>query len=215
MQYLSGALEKNGYKRKDINRVISRQKNPKPSKESEKFLSTSYLPYIKGCTDKLPRVLRKENVKVIFTAQYKIMSLFPKSKEKPKKLERPGIYQIPYECGKSYIGQTGRNISTRIAEHTTDTRRRNLKSAVAEHFQREQRDIRSNGKISECLPGKEVIGQGYTEKHWKLPNIKISPEMRASIWQEDGKPFSRIMNFTEDDHHTPMDRINDYKRNHK
>jgi predicted GIY-YIG superfamily endonuclease len=49
-------------------------------------------------------------------------------------LNVPGVYQIPCECGKVYMGQTGRSIKTRCKEH-----RRHIyldqpdKSAVAEH----------------------------------------------------------------------------------
>jgi hypothetical protein len=49
-------------------------------------------------------------------------------------LKAAGVYGIPYECGKVYIGQTGRSIEARIKKH----RRHNglyhpNKSAVAEH----------------------------------------------------------------------------------
>ena len=44
------------------------------------------------------------------------------------------MYSIPCSCGKVYIGQTGRHISTRIKEHMRDTRdRQGDRSAVAEH----------------------------------------------------------------------------------
>ena len=44
------------------------------------------------------------------------------------------IYKIPCECGKVYIGQTGRSIQLRIKEHETHIRLvQPEKSAVAEH----------------------------------------------------------------------------------
>lgn len=30
----------------------------------------------------------------------------------------PGVYQIPYECGKTYIGQAGCTVALRCQEHT-------------------------------------------------------------------------------------------------
>jgi hypothetical protein len=49
-------------------------------------------------------------------------------------LRTPGIYKIPCECGKVYIGQTGRTIQLRIKEHERHIRLvQPEKSAVAEH----------------------------------------------------------------------------------
>ena len=49
-------------------------------------------------------------------------------------LKTPGIYRIPCECGKVYIGQSGRSIHLRIKEHDRHIRLAQPdKSAVAEH----------------------------------------------------------------------------------
>jgi hypothetical protein len=49
-------------------------------------------------------------------------------------LKIPGVYRIPCECGKVYIGQTGRSIEARCKEHMRHTRLdQPEKSAVAEH----------------------------------------------------------------------------------
>ena len=44
------------------------------------------------------------------------------------------VYRIPYECGKVYIGETGRSMHERIKEHDRDIRlARTQTSAVSEH----------------------------------------------------------------------------------
>jgi len=49
-------------------------------------------------------------------------------------LRTPGIYSIPSECGRVYIGQSGRSIQTQIKEHNRLIRLAQPdKSAVAEH----------------------------------------------------------------------------------
>ena len=49
-------------------------------------------------------------------------------------LRTPGMYQIPCECGKVYIGQSGRSIQLRIKEHERHMRLvQPDKSAVAKH----------------------------------------------------------------------------------
>jgi hypothetical protein len=46
----------------------------------------------------------------------------------------PGVYRIPYECGRVYIGQTGRSVDIRLKEHQRHIRLEHPdKSAVAEH----------------------------------------------------------------------------------
>jgi hypothetical protein len=49
-------------------------------------------------------------------------------------LSTPGVYRIPCECGRVYIGQTGRSVDIRLKEHQ---RHRTLehpdKPAIAEH----------------------------------------------------------------------------------
>jgi hypothetical protein len=57
----------------------------------------------------------------------------PPTKDAPG-LRTPGIYKIPCECGKVYIGQSGRSIQLRIKEHERHITLAQLdKSAVAEH----------------------------------------------------------------------------------
>jgi hypothetical protein len=49
-------------------------------------------------------------------------------------LRTPGIYSIPCECGRVYIGQSGRSVQLRIKEHNRHIRLAQPdKSAVAEH----------------------------------------------------------------------------------
>ncbi|XP_063539716.1 uncharacterized protein LOC134748833 [Cydia strobilella] len=49
-------------------------------------------------------------------------------------LGNPGVYEIPCDCGKSYIGETGRNVATRLLEHIRSVKKMDCSnSAVAEH----------------------------------------------------------------------------------
>jgi hypothetical protein len=49
-------------------------------------------------------------------------------------LGTPGVYRIPCECGRVYIGQTGRSVDVRLKEHQRHIRLEHPdKSAVAEH----------------------------------------------------------------------------------
>ena len=97
-------------------------------------MATAYLPYVEGTTDKLGRLLRKRNINTVFSAKSKISSFFPKTRSSNNKLDNPGVYSIPCDCGEVYIGQTGRNVSTRVKEHFSHMKHQHEdKSAVAEH----------------------------------------------------------------------------------
>ena len=57
----------------------------------------------------------------------------PKDTVKPAKQDGV-VYKIPCECGKVYIGETGRSMHERIKEHDRDIRlARTQSSAVSEH----------------------------------------------------------------------------------
>ena len=64
----------------------------------------------------------------------KIISLVrPKDALEPDKQEGV-VYKIPCECGKVYIGETGRAMKDRIKEHDRDIRLAHTQtSAVSEH----------------------------------------------------------------------------------
>jgi predicted GIY-YIG superfamily endonuclease len=78
-------------------------------------------------------MLAKYNIKSVAILPKKISSYMPPTKDAPG-LRTPGIYKIPCECGKVYIGQTGRSIQLRYKEHERHIRLvQPNKSAVAEH----------------------------------------------------------------------------------
>jgi hypothetical protein len=77
--------------------------------------------------------LAKHNINSIAIPPRKISSYLPKVKDAVG-LKTPGVYSIPCECGKVYIGQRGRSIHLRIKEHDRHIRLAQPdKSAVAEH----------------------------------------------------------------------------------
>ena len=73
------------------------------------------------------------SIKSVALPPSKISSYLPPVKD-ALGLRTPGIYKIPCECGKVYIGQSGRSIHLRIKEHERHIRlAKPDKSAIAEH----------------------------------------------------------------------------------
>jgi len=78
-------------------------------------------------------MLAKHNNKSVALPPRKIISHLPPVKD-ALALRTPGIYSIPCECGRVYIGQSGRSVQLRIKEHNRHIRLAQPdKSAVAEH----------------------------------------------------------------------------------
>lgn len=55
------------------------------------------------------------------------------SKDQLSQLQTPGVYKIPCSCGKFYVGETGRGVSTRLKEHEKYTELRHARSTMVEH----------------------------------------------------------------------------------
>jgi hypothetical protein len=86
-----------------------------------------------GTTNKISRLLFKYDIRTINVPAKKTCHMLRPVKDDPG-LKIPGVYGIPYECGKTYIGQTKRTIEKRRKEHIRQLRLGQPdKSAVAQH----------------------------------------------------------------------------------
>ncbi|XP_018567608.1 uncharacterized protein LOC108908159 [Anoplophora glabripennis] len=130
LEHLRTALIVNGCTTRKNERAIKRRHTPMEKRE---YLATTYLPYVKGCTDKIGRLLKKRNINTVFSTVKKVAAAFPKTCNNDQ-LQGPGMYSISCSCGKVYIGQTGRHINTRLKEHKSHLKNINWeKLAEAEH----------------------------------------------------------------------------------
>ena len=79
--------------------------------------SCAILPYFKGVTEKVSRVLRRENIKVRYKPTTTLSQQFTKPKNKSPPEQTNGVaYKICcYDCDFVYYGQTDRALKTRIS----------------------------------------------------------------------------------------------------
>ncbi|KAL9977406.1 hypothetical protein ACROYT_G014803 [Oculina patagonica] len=115
---------------------ITKTRKPNTSAEPmAEFKSTAVLPYVKGLSEQLRRCLRKQGVRAVFKSETTLRSQLVRPKDAVDSTKQDGVvYRIPCECGKVYIGETGRPMQDRIKEHDRDIRlARTQTSAVAEH----------------------------------------------------------------------------------
>ena len=100
------------------------------------FSAFTTLPYIQGVSDKIQRVLNSVGVKVALKPLLTIGRYLPSLKDPILTSEESClIYKIPCnDCEFSYIGQTKRDLKTRILEHQRAIRNQQPeKSALCEH----------------------------------------------------------------------------------
>jgi hypothetical protein len=106
----------------------------KPETASEKPTGIALLLYQHFTCNKISRLLVKHNIKTIHILMKKTSSTLRLIKDN-QGLQTSGIYCIPCECDKVYVGQTASTIQIRYQEHI-----RHLpighteKSTVAEHL---------------------------------------------------------------------------------
>jgi predicted GIY-YIG superfamily endonuclease len=134
MSNLKNIFQENGYSKQEIDIAIKKATSPPIERKDEgRVLATVQLPYVRGTTDKISNLLRKHNIKTVFTTDRKLNSYFRPVKDTIH-LESCGVYKVPCECGLVYIGQTKKPVSGRLKQHKYHERTKNEKlSAIAQH----------------------------------------------------------------------------------
>ena len=128
-------LKENGYPRIGAYR---HQKIIEPTR------GTVVLPYIKGTTDRVGRILRSFDLKVFFKPATKISAMLHPPKSRPPVDNTKGVvYKVEcQDCQRCYIGQTGNALRTRIKQHEAAYRLMNVdKSVIAKHAHEEDHRV--------------------------------------------------------------------------
>jgi 2,3-bisphosphoglycerate-independent phosphoglycerate mutase len=100
---------------------LTQKGNNKKKKKKEKPTATALLPYQQSTSNKISGLLSKYDIRTIHVPAKKTCHMLRPVKDDPG-LKIPGVYGIPCECGKTYIGQTKRTIETRRKEHIRQLR---------------------------------------------------------------------------------------------
>ncbi|RLU19060.1 hypothetical protein DMN91_009418 [Ooceraea biroi] len=83
------------------------------------------IPFVKGLSEGMCNILRKCDFKVAYSVYKKLDMFIKRGKDKLLKKDKTGVvYRIKcMECEACYIGQTKRQLETRIKEHKNDIRK--------------------------------------------------------------------------------------------
>jgi hypothetical protein len=137
-----------------------------------------------GTIDRIACLLKKKNIRTIFAPPNNLRKFLSVVKDPISPRSHKGVYQILYTCGKTYIGETGRTINTRIKEHKADiTHRRVKKSALAEHAHKTKHHI--------MIEDANVLAR---VDHWSKRRIREATEISENpncLNRDDGLILSR------------------------
>jgi len=116
--HLKLVLQKNGHNKKDIIKTINKHANKATVSDiqpDERILTI--LPYVKGTTDRIGRILNKHNIRTIFKSPEKIGQILRNPKNQTPPLNSAEVYKILCSCGQ-------RDIHWRNRENDQPTKKR-------------------------------------------------------------------------------------------
>jgi hypothetical protein len=110
-------LQLNDYPLSFTDSVINSNRSTRPNQE-EKSLGSVHIPYVKGISKMFKRIGNNYNIRTNFKTKHTlVISLMRTTREEIRSRGRS-------ECGRSYIGETGRPLAVRLRKH-----RHNLKGS--------------------------------------------------------------------------------------
>ncbi|BHF66893.1 hypothetical protein SprV_0200991600 [Sparganum proliferum] len=135
LQYLRRVFKANGYPRNFVNRCI-RKRDERPNRTDTKVWRA--LSYVKNVSEAVGRLLAPLGVGIAHRPEATIKRQLMKPKDPLPRQETSGVvYRIWCSCEESnYVGETGRQLRTRMAEHAAAVRRNDASSQVAAHSTR-------------------------------------------------------------------------------
>ena len=132
--YLYNVFSKNNYNTNFVRRNTHSNTDTQTNVNSGP-VATATVPYIRGTSETIARILQPYNIRVAHKPITTLRRLLTNVKDKDKPEDRQGaVYKIKCcDCQASYIGETGRNLSTRLTEHKRATRNGDVNNHIAEH----------------------------------------------------------------------------------
>jgi hypothetical protein len=107
-------LQLSSYPEGFFDSIINSKGSSRLNKE-QKPRGSVYISYVKGVSEKFKRIANRYNIRAISKTKHTLRSSFIKIRpERDPQQRAQCIYSIPCECGRSYIGETGRPLALRL-----------------------------------------------------------------------------------------------------
>ena len=124
VKHIFNALKKNGYAKQVIQRHFKALQSKAAVPAEDKYDTiTVVMPYVKGVFEDMRRILARANIRTTFQPCYTLKQhlVKPKDPVSPEKKSNV-LYSVPCKsCSAVYVGQTSRQLSTRLKEHKRST----------------------------------------------------------------------------------------------
>ena len=148
--YLNNVFSKNNYIT-DFVRRNTHSNTDSNTQTNSGPVTTATIPYIRGTSETIVRILQPYNILVAHKPITTLRRLLTNVNDKDKPEGRQGaVYKIKCcECQASYIGETGRNLRTRLTEHKRATRK--VTSTITLLSTIYRRNIKSTGILRHVL----------------------------------------------------------------
>ena len=188
-KYLDNVFNKNNYNRDFIRHNTYRNSEPNATNTNATPVTTATIPYIKGTSETIARILQPYNIRVAHKPIITLRQLLTNVKDKDEPSDRRGaVYKIKCcDCQATYIGETGRNLNVRLTEHKRATRNGDINNHIAEHH------LKTNHRIdwdsAECVTYSTDYYQRITLESW-FTNLEQTPLNRC---QQLPAPYKRLI----------------------
>ena len=175
-KYLDNVFSKNNYNPDFVKRNV--YKNNEPNTTNAKPVTTATIPYIKGTSETIARILQPYDIRVAHKPITTLRQLLTNVKDKDEPNDRQGaVYKIKCcDCQASYIGETGRNLNIRLTEHKRATKNGDVNNHIAEHH------LHTNHRIdwdsAECVTYSTDYYKRLTLESWFI-NLEQTPLNRC------------------------------------
>ena len=146
------------------------------------------MPYKRGTSETIARMLRPYNIRVAHKPMFTLRRLLTNVKDKPE--DRPGAdYKIKCsDCQATCIGETGRNLTTRLNEHKRATKKGDVNNNIAERYLKTGHTI--DWDSVKCLTYSTDYYQRITLESW-FTNLEQTALNRC---QPLHAPYKRLLN---------------------
>jgi hypothetical protein len=139
-------LQLNVFPPKLINSVINNNGGKNRLRNDVKPIGSVVIPYVKGISGKFKRIGKRYKIRTVFKTKHTIRNTLMRTRPmSDPQITVRCIYNIPCECGRSYVGETSRPLSVRIGEHKVNLKNGLLdKSKLTQHAFEEGHQISWN-----------------------------------------------------------------------
>ena len=184
---LQHVFRKNNYNSDVIK--LNTYKNHEIDETSYRTTTTATISYVRGTSEIISRILRPCNIRVAQRPITALRNLLTYVKDKDHPRDRQGvIYKMKCaDCQGTYIGETGRNLNTRLTEHKRATKNGDRTNHIAEHHRQTKHNI--DWDSAACMTYSTNYKQRLTLESW-FTNLEPEPLNRS---QQLPAPYKKLI----------------------